>query len=298
MEQANWFDELHALLREETTEGQNGWYQARDRHGQTAGYLGDVARALRLAQETFRTQQWPTAIGLQCRYVLITTSFNNIARNIPTPLLSALVKEEIWTPAKGLAYARQVANPARRVKVLAEITSCLPEAEHYELLQQALMAVEEITNKGTRAKALAELASHLPEALLPQVLAAPGRISTERARAEALQQQVLTAVEGIRNQEVRAETLVKVAAHLPEAERVDPLRQALAVVKAIRDERVRAEALARSAPYLPEMLLPQALALVEAIRGQVGTSEGTGRVGPAAGSIGVSRRGPGSRRRH
>ena len=53
LEQAGQEDKLHALMCEETAEGRNGWYGACERLGQVAGYLNDVDRAWRLAEEAF-----------------------------------------------------------------------------------------------------------------------------------------------------------------------------------------------------------------------------------------------------
>lgn len=54
--QAGQAETIHALLREETPEGHNGWYQAREQLGQTTGYLADVARAWRLADTQYETR--------------------------------------------------------------------------------------------------------------------------------------------------------------------------------------------------------------------------------------------------
>ena len=59
-EQAGWENELHALLRQETPDGCNAWYQAREALGQTAGYLDDVHRAWWLAGEEFAARQSPS----------------------------------------------------------------------------------------------------------------------------------------------------------------------------------------------------------------------------------------------
>ena len=53
LEQAGREDEMHGLLREETPAGRNGWFEAQERRGQVAGYLSDVDRAWRLAEEAF-----------------------------------------------------------------------------------------------------------------------------------------------------------------------------------------------------------------------------------------------------
>jgi len=91
MEQAGEVEAIHALLREETEEGRNGWYEARERLGQTAGYLADIACTWQLAEEEIATRNSLLALGLQCRYALITASLNTLAKNIPPALLAALV---------------------------------------------------------------------------------------------------------------------------------------------------------------------------------------------------------------
>ena len=46
--QAGWDSEIESLLWEETADRHSGWYQARERLGQTAGFLADVGRVLGL----------------------------------------------------------------------------------------------------------------------------------------------------------------------------------------------------------------------------------------------------------
>jgi hypothetical protein len=87
LEQAGREDELQALLREETAEGQNGWYQARDRLGQTAGYLEDVVRAWRRAEAA-------GDVGMQVRCALCRSSVASLSANISAVLLD----DGIWSP--------------------------------------------------------------------------------------------------------------------------------------------------------------------------------------------------------
>ena len=44
----------------------------------------------------------------------MTVSINSLAGKIPIPLLIALVEKGVWHAAKGLTYARQMANPESR----------------------------------------------------------------------------------------------------------------------------------------------------------------------------------------
>jgi hypothetical protein len=105
---------LHELLVEETDGGENGWYAAGERLGQTAGYLTDVARAWRLADAE------PGTV-LSYRYALITASLNSLAGNIPAPLLAELVSAGIWGATQAVATALQVPDPERRVEALVAL---------------------------------------------------------------------------------------------------------------------------------------------------------------------------------
>jgi GTPase SAR1 family protein len=140
MEQAGCEEEIHKLLKEETDEGKNGWYQVRESLGQTTGYLADVTRAWKLAEEAFKKHQCPGAIGLQVRYALVTASLNSIADNISPELLGALVKQKIWTVEQGLAYARQKTNLIQKSLALAFIAPNLPELDTRKIFQEALTA--------------------------------------------------------------------------------------------------------------------------------------------------------------
>src|SRR5207249_2357758 len=58
---ANQQDAIHALLCEETSNGQLAWYQARERLGQTSGFISDVALGLELATNDLAVR--PAALG-------------------------------------------------------------------------------------------------------------------------------------------------------------------------------------------------------------------------------------------
>jgi hypothetical protein len=240
MERAGWTDALHALLREETPEGRNGWYEARERLGQTAGYLADVELAWRLAEDAFTVGGSASAVGLQCRYTLIVASLNSLAGSIPPGLLVALVEQRLWSLSQGLAYARQVPEPGQRAEALAGLAPYLPEP----LLRDALAAVREIQDEHARAKALAGLAPYLPEPLLRDALAVVREIRSKRSRAEVL---------------------TEMAPHLPDAQKEVALREALAAARESEDKYAQAEALTWLAPHLPKMLLREALAAAREI---------------------------------
>ena len=97
---------LHKLLREETQENKNGWFETRERLGQTAGDPSSSNRAWHSADGVAAKGDLVVAIGFQVRYALILTSLNSLAEKIQPDLLALLVEETIWLPAQGLVYWR------------------------------------------------------------------------------------------------------------------------------------------------------------------------------------------------
>jgi hypothetical protein len=309
LEQAGQGEEMLALLQEETAEGRNGWYWARERLGQTAGFLEDLHRAWdwAKAQDTAACARGEPApwLGAEIRCALMEASLHSLAGNIPPELLVALVKEGVWTPAQGLAYARQVPDGGQRARALAGLVPHLPQ----ELLAEALAAAREIRNEDAQAHALAGLAPHLPDDLLNQALTAAREIESEQWRAEALAgmspylsanlvTKALTAAREIRNKEYRAwafvsliprlpanlvaealamaweiedtdervEALIELVPHLPQEQKGTVLIEILAMLREIRWEDDQAEALVNLAPYLPKELLTGILDAAREIR--------------------------------
>ena len=267
MEKAGQVDEIHALLREETAEGRNGWYEARERLGQTAGYLADVARAWRLAEEEFAVHHSPSAIGFQCRYALITVSLNSLAKNVPPDLLAALVEEGMWTPAQGLAYARRVPYPWQRSDALARLAPHFPGLERERILGEALAEAQMIELEEWRASTLTGLASSLSVSQLREALTMARAIQNKWQRAKALAglaphlpgpereralQEGMIAARAIRDEYRRADALTALIPHLPVLAQEQALREVLAIVWAIQDQYRRVRVWARLIPYLPD----------------------------------------------
>ena len=259
LEQAGAPEGLHGLLREETAEGRNGWYEARERLGQVAGYLLDLARAWGSVDQHARDR--PHGIGLQCRYALITTSLNSQAGNIPTDLLAALMESGTWLPSQALAYARQVPDAEHQVKAFSRLLLFprLSEHERDQALSQALEAARAIGDEWWRAWALAALAPHLTPPLLGPALEAARAIGAVGSRARAL---------------------AALAPHLTPPERDQALSQALEAARAIGDEESRARGAggAGAPPDAPP-----------ARTGPGGGAGDRGRVvaGPGAGGVGA-----------
>ncbi|EGJ30890.1 NB-ARC domain protein [Moorena producens 3L] len=259
LEKAEKINDIHQLLKEETPEGDNGWYWQCDRQGKTANFVKDVSRAWAIAAANF-TENQKESISLQCRYALITTSLNSLARNIPPELMAALLKNKIWMPAQALAYVRQNKDSSRQAQGLEAIIEYLPPS----LLPEALDCARGISHEEDRANTLRALAPHLSEVLLHQALEVARGISDESSRALALRalaphlpdvlSQALDCAREIKYEYQRALALIGLAPHLPDV----LLPQALDCARGISDEYSRARALVALAPDLPDVL-PQAL---------------------------------------
>ncbi|MBP5974520.1 hypothetical protein HW132_17735 [Brasilonema sp. CT11] len=269
LEKAGQVEKIHSLLREESATGNNGWYEAREKLGQTAGYITDISRAWELAEKNWKISTLSQVVSLQCRYGLITASLNSLAANIPVELLLALVKNNFWTGEQGLAYALQNPKPEQKVQALAELVNYLPPNLEKLALSEALAAAREIQKEYYRANVLRALAEKLPE-VLPEALAAAREIQSESSRANVLRAlaeklpevlpEALAAAREIQSESSRANVLRALAEKLPEV-----LPEALAAAKSIQSEYHRANTLSALAEKLPEVL-PEALAAAKSIQ--------------------------------
>jgi hypothetical protein len=225
LEKAEQIEEIHQLLHEESQTTSNGWFEAREKLGQAGAYITDISRAWELAQANWNESTLPQVVSLQCRYALITTSVNSLAANLPVELLLALVKNNVWTPEQGLAYALQNPNLEQKVNSLTELVNYLPPNLQELVLQKALAATREIQNESNRANALSAIAEKLPSELLPQALAAASEIQSEYSRANTfrtiaeklpseLLPQALAAAREIQNEYLRANVLSALASGL------------------------------------------------------------------------------------
>ena len=161
MEQARASKAIHDLLRQENVDGQNGWWVASEKFGQTGGYLQDVERAWGLAGQTCEKDgvETPQQVGLQIRYTLMAASVKSMARSMPVALLTALLRTNAWNPSQVLFYAYQISDHSQRSEALASIAMQLYEMG---LIDLALQALHEVDDESWRATAFAGLASKVP----------------------------------------------------------------------------------------------------------------------------------------
>ena len=254
MEKAGRVEKIYQLLQEETDTRKNAWHLICESLGKPAIFVGDVARAWKLAELEYDSNPG-RALGLQCRYALIISSLNTIAVNIPPELISVLIDKKVWTPAQGLAYSRQVESLSQRVKALIFIAPHLPE-----IRSEALKVARSIGNKSSKVEALSKIAPYLPE-IWSEALDLVRNIDENRNR---------------RVNSNKAEALISIATHLP----ASLLPQALDLVRNLRNENDKANALISIAPHLLESLLPQALDLVRNLRNGIGQAKALSSLAP------------------
>jgi hypothetical protein len=308
LEQAGAMNEIDALLREETADGRLGWYQARERLGQTAAYLLDVARAWELADTAGaaliaakgkRAGKLGWIVGQQVRYGLIATSIGSLVHALPPAILESLVRQGQLTSAQGLFYAQSIGRDDVCAKILAAAASSLEASERRPLLKQALTVALAISNPPYRAEVLRDLAPDLEaeerQAALQAALASVPTIDdgTRRARmlvslvpslgVEARQTVLREALAGalaLGDGETRAWALIRLSPVLEVGERRVALQEALAAARAIVGVRERTLALEELASLLPVDMLPEALAAAEALEEEWARTRALGTLAP------------------
>jgi hypothetical protein len=137
--------------------------------GSFTGFLGDVRRVWRAAEQAdavaARNSSQAPYLDVEIRCALCASSVSSIAEEIPAALLVALVKQQVWTPAQGLAYASNIADDAMRVDTLLDLAQAGPLANRDQLLGAAIAAARGATDPDERDVLLARVAQNLSEPL-------------------------------------------------------------------------------------------------------------------------------------
>jgi tetratricopeptide (TPR) repeat protein len=246
LERAGWIEELHGLLREETADGRNAWFEARESLGQTAGFLHDVMRAWHLAStaaDGSEPELREADLMLEVRYAIITASLNSLAKNIWPELLSALVEKGVWTVAQGLTYARQAPDPDQKLEALASLVPSLEGQAREDILGEALEEGQ-LIDDSRQAEVLKELALRfVREGCLEEALELVLAVNDAGDRDECLQElistlleygyiaQALEAFKTALDSEVKEEILAELAPSLIEAGFLDEALKAASVIR-------------------------------------------------------------------
>jgi len=259
---------LDELFQEETQEGRNGWHQAREKLGQTTGYIHDINRVWGLV-DTLPSSEQPTGHRLDCRFGLILSSLQSLSSNIAPTLLAHLVRFGLWSPEQALAHMRQIVDIHHQTASLCQLVSYLPThfvgdalgicrksstvrlehkplirlSEHLpadfksEALSAALVIAETIADDMNRVKALMDVVPHLGEPHKARAL----RIAENHAKR-------------IARESVRSNALAFVAVQLSSQEATELFQQAMTAAEAIPDDCEKAKTFASIATHLPKAL--------------------------------------------
>jgi hypothetical protein len=260
LEMAGRVEDLHCLLKVETSDHSNAWYVVKETIGDIAGYMSDVERAWLLAEREYDFESIALTgrnIGLQCRYALITASLSGLAR-IPPSLLVALVKWGVWSPEQGVAYASRILDPLPRGEALAALASCLSKSRLPKLLREnaigaALAAVEESQRwygayPHLVMRAFADVAPFLHrEQVMRQILCYGLNVS----------QKTYYDCYDVDRSKALADLVKSYAPYLEGS----LLEEALLIVRRLPTEYAKADILAKIAHALPESFLNEALTM-------------------------------------
>ena len=262
-----YIEKLHELLATEVDE-RNAWFDAKDRIGDTAGFLADIALAWTKAEEKFE-QEPEEMFGLQYRYALMTSCINSLAGNIPSTLLIALVEKGLWTPEQGRVYARLIPKLQQRAVTLKELALHVSQPYRDQMLGEALKIAQIVYDVSSRSQIIITLVPHLPEALLSEAVKLARSIRDKDYYALTLAalvpyepevlSEVFNAVLGIGSDSYKV--LISLAPYLSESQ----LYEALNAIRAYQHQDYIFSVLKGLAPYLPEALLPDALNFILAV---------------------------------
>ena len=197
-------EELHALLAQETPDGRNAWFEAKEAAGDIAGYIADVQRAWALTEQT---QGDGLQIGREIRYALIMSTFNDYVDTVVSPAdddngdeddvdveddsnteegvgnrgensdgdqSEAAPAEpktshsETWLRLRYRTNGKIEDDAAARIRTLAALSPHLSEPQRSRILQADLEVVRTFRESSNKVAVLVALAPYLSKALLPR----------------------------------------------------------------------------------------------------------------------------------
>lgn len=216
----------------------DGWRKAWELfEGAYSGFLSDVEKAWRTAEKSNEKmiKEGKPAIYLahEIRCVLCKASIQNLTSNIPANLIIELVKESIWSPLQGLAYAQQTSDASKISQVLCGLSQFLTESS----LQKAFIIAQRIEDESWK--------KHTVMKLIPR-LAELGFVE------EALNRSKI---------ELNENWYIVLAPFLP-----NPIKkEALLIVRSEKETKKRLYGLSKLVPYLSENLLNEAFEIIHEI---------------------------------
>jgi hypothetical protein len=204
-------EDVDALLGEETPDGDNAWYLAREHRGDRPGYLQDVDRAWRRADAASPAGGGPGPVARQCRYALIRASVAPEWPDPPPGLLALLVASGRWSTRRAEVTVRRIRYGWTRMSAWTALAPHLEGSAREDAARAALDEARKQRKPEDKARALAEVMPVLSPAQREAVL----------HEAVGLVQQAMKGP-GLSSWPQRA--LIELVPHLDDSERADLLR--------------------------------------------------------------------------
>lgn len=150
----------------------NKWFDIRQRRHEVAGYVSDLAIASGLADAAalHNPGDRATAIGLQVRYALISTTLRELAYNHSPNLVARYLRAKVWTGEQALTWARLNGNPQQAVETAVAMLRMSTADARPELWAEALELGGSIGDADNKVLGIAAFAGDLPPYLQMRAL--------------------------------------------------------------------------------------------------------------------------------
>jgi endonuclease V-like protein UPF0215 family len=220
--------ELLTSFSEKKKDISNAWFDAKDRVGDTAGFLADVSLAW---EQTELEPASSEAIARQFYYALTTSSLNTLILKMPSKILAAAVAKNIFPLEKSLTYLSYILKYGqgiddRGMEILVELAPHLSQF----LLKTIIDVINKIENLYKMANCLLVLLPYLQSSLKANVL-----------------EKIIEMIPNLEHKTSQAEILANIISYLPEPQKSEKLKIALALVQ---DEYSQATVSVKLFPYL------------------------------------------------
>ena len=262
LEAAGRATEMHAILDAPTADGTNRWWTTRIAHGQVLGFIADVRRA--------STDSWrsvaagrapdPEQVTRAVRYTLMIGSARSAIGEVPLPLVSRLLAEQLWTADQALALIEWSGHGSGLIDALSAVFPHLPVDRRPQALEDALQQARGQAETQDRTRRLLQLVPLLDgprrTQVLEEALSLPGADSVHSLCAAArlvperhdLLDRAIAAARTTGDAFSRKQALLEIAAVLP----TDRIEEIVPLVDGAGTPEDQAEVLTVLADQLPD----------------------------------------------
>jgi hypothetical protein len=158
---ANRYGQLDRLLRLETEDGANAWFDMKQRARKDASYDGDLA----LAEAGAARHR---ALSRVVQYSIMRSSLVSLAAAMPPQLVGALLRADVWSVRQAAAYAQRIPDGLQRAATYVEVGPCMVGTDQDEWYATAFKEMR-VLSAEERARLIANVAAHDRDRALPEL---------------------------------------------------------------------------------------------------------------------------------